>query len=60
MVLFDPAGVLLKLEREWRMLDPERVSLKSLVKAGDESLSSRQPSRRLCADPGNRFAANDA
>ncbi len=60
MVLLDPVGLLVRLEREWRMLDPERVSSKSPAKAGEETLSSGQPSRRLRAGRANRFAANDA
>lgn len=58
MVLLDSVGLLIKLEREWRMLDPERV--RSPAKAGGETADSRQPSRRLRADRANRFAANDA
>lgn len=60
MVLFDPVGLLVKLEREWRILDPERVSSKSPAMADEETLSSREPSMRLRADRANRFAANDA
>lgn len=60
MVLFDPVGLLVKLEREWRMLDPERVSSKSPAKTGDETLNSRRLSRWLRTDRAKRFAANDA
>ena len=60
MALFDPVGLLVKLEREWRMLDPERVSSKSPAKACDETLGSRQPSWWLRTDGANPLAANDA
>lgn len=59
MVLFDSVGVLVKLEREWRMLDPERGSSKSLAKTGEETLNSRRLSRWLPTHRAKRFAAND-